>query len=191
MLLLKFNEQIISDFLIPSFRLKKGELAIIQFPSGPYFYPLMTEMADIFKGKTANDKVEILSPFKYPEHIKERGFRDRLFPLTVDGYLKKYANRESPFATKIYDDPSITPKTRIRTLLGGIRRKLAVYATLSWTSQIIFDLSGVDPQSGQEIYTTVKGVVDSGGAAIFIDLCDEFKNDCTVFVKAEYVGKPL
>lgn len=166
-------------------------MAIIQFPSGPYFFPLMTEMANILKGKKPNDKVEILSPFKYAEHIKVRGFRECLFPLTVEGYFKKYANRESPFATKIYEEPSITPNTRMRTLLGGTRRKLAVYATLSWTSQIIFDLAGVDPWSGQEIYTTVKGVVDVGGTAILIDLCDEFKNDSTVFVKADYVGKPL
>ena len=151
----------------------------------------MMKMVDIFRGKTANDGVEILSPFKYAEHIKERGFRSRLFPLTVGGYLVKHANKESSFFTKIYDDPYITAKTKIETIPGNPRRKLAVYATLCWTNQIVFDLAGVDPQGGQEIYTTVKEVVDAGGAAILIDLCDEFKNDCNVFVRPQYVGASI
>jgi hypothetical protein len=187
MLLIKFNKQIIGDFLVPSFSVKSGDIAIIQFPNGPYFYPHMMKMKDIFSGKTPNDKVEILSPFKYPEHIKERGLRNRLFPLTVGGHLVKNANKESPFYTKIYNDPYITPKTKIGTIPGNPRRKLAVYASLSWTNQIIFDLAGVDPMGGQEIYNTVKGVVEGGGAAILIDLCDEFKNDCNVFVRPQYI----
>jgi hypothetical protein len=58
-MLLKFNEQVISDFLIPSFKVKSGNIAVIQFPSGPYFYPLMMEMKDIIVGKTPKDGVLI------------------------------------------------------------------------------------------------------------------------------------
>jgi hypothetical protein len=150
----------------------------------------MMEMVAIFTGKVSKDGVEILSPFKYADHIRETGFGYRFFPLTVGVYLEKYANRESPFVTKIYDYSFITPQTKIRTIPGNPRRKLAVYATLSWTNQIIFDLAGVDPMGGEDIFHTVKTVVDAGGAAILIDSYDEFKNDCNIFIRPQYIGTP-
>lgn len=190
MLLIKFNKQIISDFLIPSFKVKRGDIAVIQFPGGPYFYPLMTEMKDIFIGKTSKDGVDIASPFTYADHIRLTGFRNRFFPLTVGVYLEKYANKESPLATKIYEYSFITPKTKINTIPGNPKRKLAVYATLSRTNQIVFDLAGVDAMGYKDIYNTVKNeVVNTGGTAILIDPYDEFKNDCNVFVKPQYVGE--
>jgi hypothetical protein len=187
MLLIKFNKQIIGDFLVSSFSVKSGNIAIIQFPNGPYFYPHMMAMKDIFTGKTFKDGVDIASPFTYADHIKLTGFRNRFFPLTVGSYLEKHANKESPLATKIYEYSFITPKTRINTIPGNPRRKLAVYTALSRTSRIIFDLAGVDPIGGQEIYNTVKGVVEGGGAAVLIDYSDEFKNDCNVFVRPQYI----
>jgi hypothetical protein len=191
MLLIRFNKQIIGDFLVPSFNVKSGDIAIIQFPNGPYFYPHMMKMVDIFKGKTPKDGVEIFSPFKYPEHMWKTSFRHRFFPLTVGAYLKKNANKASHFFTKIYDDPYITAKTKIGTIPGSPRRKLAVYATLSWTNQLVFDLAGVDPQGSQDIYNIVKIVVEAGGAAILIDTYDDFKNDCNVFVRPQYVGATI
>ena len=189
MLLIKFNKQIISDFLIPSFKVKSGDIVVIQFPNGPYFYPLKMEMKDIFIGKTSQDGVHIASSCTYADHIRLTGFRNRLFPLTVGGYLEKNANRESPLATKIYEYKFITPKIKINTIPGNPRRKLAVYAALSKTNKIVFDLAGVDPMGGMDIYKTVKEVVDTDGAAILIDWTDDFKNDCTVFVRPQYVGK--
>jgi hypothetical protein len=191
MLLVKFNKQIIGDFLFPSFRVKSGDIVIIQFPSGPYFYPHMMKMADIFKGKVPKDGVEILSPFKYPEHMWKTSFRHRFFPLTVGAYLKKNANKESPFFTKIYEESYITSKTKIGTIPGSPRRKLAVYATLSWTNLIVFDLAGVDPMGGEDIYNTVKQAIGTDGAAILIDSYDEFKNNCNVFVRPQYVGDTI
>lgn len=190
MLLIKFDKQIISDFLVPSFKVKSGDIAIIQFPSGPYFYPLMTEMKDIFIGKTPKDGVDIASPFTYADHINLIGFKNRFFPLTVGSYLEKNANKESPLATKIYEYSFITPKTKIDTIPGNPRRKLAVYAALSRTNQIVFDLAGVDPMGCEDIFYTVKNeVVNTGGAAILIDPYDEFKKDCNVFVRPQYVGE--
>jgi hypothetical protein len=65
-----------------------------------------------------------------------------------------------------------------------------VYAALSWTNQIIFDLPGVDPIGAENIYNTVKTVVEAGGAAIFIDIYDDFKNDCKVFIRPQYIETP-
>ena len=190
-MLLKFNEQILNNFLIPSFSLNKGEMVIIQFPGGPYFIPLLTEMIEILTGKTANNKVEIISPLKYAEHFKESTFSRHFFPMSVGAYLSKYANMNNPIAKKIYDIEWMTPKIKVQTLAGNPRRQLSVYATLSWTSQIIFDLAGVDPQGGHEIYKFVKTIVIAGGTAILIDNNDEFKNDCTTFIQDKYLGAQL
>lgn len=163
-------------------------MAVIQFPDGPFYYPLMIEMKDIFIGKTSKDGVDIASPFTYADHIRLTGIRNRFFPLTVGGYLEKHANKENPVATKIYDYAFITPKTKINTIPGNPKRKLAVYATLSRTNKIVFDLAGVDPMGCDDIYNTVKEAVGAEGAAILIDWNDEFKNKCNVFLRPQYVG---
>jgi hypothetical protein len=190
MLLLRVNKQILCGLEIPSFKLKKGEMAVIQLPHDPFYYPRKHEMVNMLTGKTPGEGVEILSPFKYAEYIWERGLRYRFFPLTVGRYLEKNANSNSPFSKKIYETPWITPKTKINTLAGTPRRQLSVYAALSWTNQIIFDLPGVDPTGAENIYNTVKTVVEAGGAAIFIDINDDFKNDCKVFIRPQYIETP-
>src|ERR1044072_2061766 len=102
-MLVKFLEQTIDNFLIPSFTLTKGEIVIIQLPNGHLFYPLSSAMIDIFTGKAINDKVEITSPFKYAEHFKENAFRRRFSPMTIGKYHDKYANKANPIYKKIYD----------------------------------------------------------------------------------------
>jgi hypothetical protein len=49
---------------------------------------------------------------------------------------------------------------------------------------------GVDPIGAENIYNTVKTVVEAGGAAIFIDIYDDFKNDCKVFIRPQYIETP-
>lgn len=189
MLLLKFNKQTLCGLIIPSFSLKKGDMAVIQIPSGPSYYPVKHEMVSRLTGKTPSEGIEVFSPFKYADYIWERGLKYRFFPLTVGGYLEKNANSNSPFSKKIYECSWITPKTKIQTLAGTPRRQLSVYAALSWTNQIIFDLPGVGPEGGEDIYNTVKTVVDAGGAAILIDWSDDFKKDCKVFIRPYYINE--
>jgi len=187
-MLIKFSEQTVDKFYIPTFILTKGDIIIIQLPNGPYFRPVELKMIDMLTGKQHNELLEINTPLKYVEHITEKSFWHRLFPMTVGGYLDKYANKSNPVYKTIYNTKWITPKTKIQTLAGNPRRQLSLYATLSWTDKIIFDLAGVDPQGGQQIYNFVKTIVQSGGSAILFDYTDEFKDDCTRFIKAKYLG---
>lgn len=187
-MLLQFHQQAIDSFLIPSFSLRKCEIAIIQLPNGPFFRPVELALIDIITRKTVNEKIEVLSSFKYAEHFKESWFRYHFFPVTVGNYLNKYANKANPVHKKIYDMEWMTSKTKMRTLAGTPKRQLSIYATLSWTNNLIFDMVGVDPQGGQSIYYFVKTVVQSGGSAILFDYSDEFKDDCTTFVQAKYLG---
>lgn len=190
-MLLKFLEQTIDNFRIPSFTLTKGQIVIIQLPNGPFFYPPSSAMIDILTGKAINDKVEISSPFKYAEHFKENEIRRKFFPMTVAKYHDKYANKVNPIYKQIYEIPWITPKMKAQSLAGTPRRQLCVYTTLSWTNNIIFDLVGVDLKGGQDIYKFVSTMVNFGGAAILLDNNDEFKHDCTTFMQATSLGECL
>jgi hypothetical protein len=186
-MIVRFSEQVVNGFKIQSFTLSEGEIVVIQFPDGPYFYPAslgMIRLLEAFNSKTTNSG----TPLTYVEHIKEKSVYRRFFPLTVGAYQKKYANKANPVYKTIYDIKWMTPKIKVCTLAGTPRRKLTLYTALSRTNNIIFDLVGVDPQGGQEIYAIVKAVVNAGGSAILLDTCDEFKNACTTFIKAEYIG---
>lgn len=188
---LQFHQQTVDNFLIPSFSLTKGEIVIINLPNGVFFRPVELILIDIFTGKTYNDRVDIQAPFKYAEHFRENWFRSRFLPMTVGTYLDKNANKTNQVYKKIYEIPWMTPKIKIQTLAGNPRRQLSIYTTLSWTSNLIFDLAGVDPQGGRDIYEFVKTAVQQGGSAILFDWSDEFKNDCTAFIQAQYLGDKI
>jgi len=187
-MLIKFSEQIVNNFFIPSFTLTHSEIVIIQLPSGPFFQVVEFEMIKLLTGKVANETVDVTSPLKYVEYFSESVFRSHFFPITVAGYLNKYANTANPICKRIYDSEWIRPETKVCTLAGSPRRELALYVTLSWTTSIIFDLAGLDPEGGQKIYGLVKELVKEGVSGILFDYTDEFRDDCTTFIQAKYLG---
>lgn len=87
-----------------------------------------------------------------------------------------------------FEIPGVSMNKPINGLTNTQRRLVSLYSTLSHTHQIIFDLQGIDPSGGQQIYDAVKSVTAKGVTAILFDYCDEFKDDCTRFVKATYLG---
>jgi ABC-type sugar transport system ATPase subunit len=187
-MLLKFTEQTINNFVIPSFTLNKGEIVVIHYLNGALFGSTYVELLNLLIGNVPNKNVQINIPLKHPEHIRENWFRYKFFPITIGEYLCKNANKMHPIYSKIYDIKWMNPKIKVKTLAGTPTRQLSLYATLSWTNNIIFDLKGVDPQGGKDIYEVVKTVVNAGGAAILLDCSDEFKDDCTTFIQVKYVG---
>jgi len=187
-MLISFKEQVIDNFLIPSFTLSQGEIVIIHVPGGPFFQPVSMKIIDIVTGKTPNANSTITVPLRYAEHVKDNSPARLLLPMTVGRYLKKTANTNSMLYGKIYEIAWMKPGIKINTLAGTVRRKLSIYATLSWTNNIVFDLVGVDPLGGQEIYSFIKTTIQLNGAAILVDSCDDFRDDCTTFVEAKYLG---
>lgn len=185
--LIRFNEQVVSGFIIPAFTLKRGEIVIVQYPSGSLFSK-REALIDLLTGRTNNAETEITTLLRYAVHIQRRSFRNLLAPNTVRGYLKKFANASHPLYNRIYGDKWIKPTTRLDELGGASRRLLSIYATLTWTNNILFDLAGVDPAGGEQVFEVVAGVVRAGGACILLDICDEFKEECTTIIEARYVG---
>lgn len=177
----------IDDFYIPPFTVEEGDIVVIQLPDGPYFYGLLVGLVGILTGKTKNDTVDLKDEFRFVEHIKESRWTSIVYPLTVERYIRKYGNPNSDLTKKIYELEKIKPNTKINSLPGTPRKLLSMLATFSWTDKIIFDLAGVGPAGGQRTFDLVKSQVDKSGAAILIDSYDEFKNDCSKFVKFELV----
>jgi hypothetical protein len=178
----------IDDFYIPPFTVDKGDIVVVQLPNGPYFYGLLLILVDILTGKTKNDTVDLKDEFRFVEHIKESRWTSIVYPLTVERYIKKYGNPDSDVAKRIYEIDGIKPNIRINTLPGTPRKLLSLLTTFSWTDKIVFDLAGIDPTGGQRTFDLVKSQVDNSGAAILIDSYDDFKNDCSKFVKFELVS---
>jgi hypothetical protein len=176
-------------YYIPPFELRDGELVVIYLYGGAHYYDLKTELGDIFTGKTRNDNVNIFRPLTFVEHFKESTFRRLFYPVTVGEYLNKNANSKNNFATKIYDIDWISKKTKVNTLAGNTRKLLCLYSTLSYTSDIVFDLAGQDPQGALETYKLVKDTIRNGGSGILIDWADDMKDDCTKFITIEWTEK--
>lgn len=192
------NKGIRTDkYFIPPFELKEGELVVICICNGAHYHDIKMELVDIFTGKIKNDTVEITQPLTFVEHFIEPTFRRMFYPVTVGEFIKQRGGNEKDIIQKVcshsavYDIASpLTTRTKVNSLEGTPRKLLSLYTTLSNTDTIIFDLDGQSPQGAQETYEMVKNSVKGGGAAIFIDWTEDMKNDCTLFVKIEWVDHP-
>lgn len=184
------NKGIETDtFYIPPFNLNTGEIIVLHVFNGQHFYETEMFLKDVFIGKKKNENVIVRKDLTFVEHIIEPKIRRIFYPLTVGKYLNKNADMNSPFASKIYDIKWINEKTKINTLAGNPRRLLSLYATLSKTKNIVFDLIGQDQQGANEVYKIVKDVVNNGGSSILLDCFGDMKNDCTKFVKLQWNKK--
>jgi hypothetical protein len=142
---------------------------------------------NIFTGKIKNENVKIFQPFTFTEHFKESRLRKLFNPVSVGEYLKKNAVPNNEFAEKIFEIDWISKKTKVNSLAGNPRRLLSLYAVLSKTKNIIFDLVAQDPEGAKKSYELVKDEVKKGGAAILIDWADDMKDDCSKFIKIEWL----
>lgn len=175
----------IDDFYIPPFTLGKGEITIIQLSNGPYFSGLLFKLVDILTGKEKHENVQLNTELRFISHIGESKWHSMFYPLTVKRYIKKHGNPESELTKMIYEDEWINPKTKICSLAGNPRKLLSLLTTFSWTNNIIFDLSGVDPIGAQTAFDVVKKQIGDTGTAVLIDYCDDFKSDCSRLIKFE------
>ncbi|PIF46327.1 hypothetical protein CLU96_3357 [Chryseobacterium sp. 52] len=181
------NKGIKTDtFYIPPFDLNVGEIVVLNLFQGAHFYETEMLIREILCGRIPNENVIIHQNLTFAEHFFESKIRSFFYPVTVGEYLKKNANPDSPYATKIYETEWINKKTKVNTLAGNPRKSLSLYATLSKTENIVFDLRGQDPQGAKETYTIVKAVVKNGGSAILLDGFNEMKNDCTKYIEIQW-----
>jgi ABC-type sugar transport system ATPase subunit len=177
-----------NDFHIPSFTIEKGQIVVIYIPDGCLFYLTQKQLTKILTGEVINDHTVLNSQFQCVGHFMESNSKRIFRPMTIGRFHKKYANKDNPIYQKVYEVTWVTPQIKVNTLAGSLRRKFLLYSTLSWTNNIIFDLVGVDRSGRLEIFNFVKTITATGGSAILIDCSDEFKNDCTTFLKVEFRG---
>ncbi|MGV8830312.1 MAG: hypothetical protein ACWA6U_18545 [Breznakibacter sp.] len=181
------NKGINADsFYIPPFDLNVGEIVVLYLFNGQHFYETEMLLKEIFCGKKKDENVIVYKNLTFVEHFIEPKLRRLFYPVTVGEYLKKNANFDSPYATKIYEIDWINEKTKVNTLAGNPRRLLCLYATLSKTENIIFDLAGQDPKGAEETYEIVKDLVKKGGSAILLDCFEDMKNDCTKYIELQW-----
>ena len=181
------NKGIRTDtFYIPPFDLNVGEIVVLYLFNGQHFYETEMFLKDIFCGKTKDENVVVHKNLTFVEHFIEPKLRRLFYPVTVGEYLKNNADLNSPYATKIYETKWINEKTKVNTLAGNPRRQLCLYATLSKTNSIVFDVAGQDPKGAEATYEIVKGVVKNGGSAILLDCFEDMKNDCTKYIELQW-----
>lgn len=182
------NKGIKTDsFYVPPFDLYEGEVAVLYLWNGGYYYDTEMFLKDIFCGIAKNKNVIVYKKMTFVERFKESNFRRIFYPTTVGEYLRKNANLDDPFSKKIFEEEWITNKTKVNTLNDNTsRRLLFIYATLSKTKDIVFDMAGVGPEGAKLIFKMVKEVVETGGSAILLDGFDDMKQHASKFVELEW-----
>jgi hypothetical protein len=187
-MIIKSKGIIKENLFIPPFELNEGELIVLHLYGGGHYNALKNYLQGIFTGKLKNENVIIYKPLAFVDYIYEPKLRRLFYPMTVGEYLKKHAKPNSEYATKIYETNDwITKKTRLNTLFGTSRKLLSLFAKLSNSKDILFDLDGQDPLGAIDMYEFVKQNVKNGGSGILLDWTDELRNDCTKFIQLEQI----
>ena len=182
------NKGIKTDtFYIPPFDLNEGEIVVLYLFNGQHFYETEIFLKDIFCGRTKDENVLVHKSLTFVEHFNEPKLRRLFYPVTVGEYLKKNANFDSPYATKIYEIDWINKNKKVNTLAGNPRSLLSLYVTLSKTNNIVFDVVGQDPKGVEETYEIVKKVVKNGGSAILLDCLGDMKNYCAKYIELQWM----
>jgi len=176
----------IGKFRIPPFELNEGELIGIHLYHGQHFYDLEMELMTLFTGQKTNPELEVYQKLEFVERFKESKFRSTFFPMTVRQYLKSKGKPNSEELNRIYEiDDYIRPNTKVNTLAGNLTKWLSLFATLSKSNKIIFDVAGQDPLGAEKTLDIVNEYVEEGGAAILLDNFDDSKTKCTKFIRVE------
>jgi hypothetical protein len=173
-------------FYVPPFDLYEGEVVVLFVCNGMYYYNTEMFLKDIFCGKTKNQNVVLHKKMTFVEHFKESNLRSTFFSTTVGEYLRKNADLDNPFSKKIFEIEWITNKTKMNTLAGTPRRLLCLYAALSKTKDIVFDLAGQDPAGAESTFKMVKKAVKDGGSAILLDSFEDMKKHCSKYIELEW-----
>lgn len=182
------NKGIKTDtFYIPPFILNEGEIVVLHLSNRPISWEERILIIDILCGNTIHKNVVVHKKLTYVPHFLEPNWRHFFYPVTVGEYLRKHANLDSPFASKIYEIEWMHKRIKFKTLAGNPRRLLCLYSTLSKTANIVFDVVGQDSQGAEQSYQTVKEVVNKGGAAILLDSFGDMKNDCTKYIEVQWI----
>ncbi len=185
-MLIKNNGLKTDYFYLQPFELNKGEIVVINIQGGGYFYETEMYLKNIFSGNLVNKEIFVNQKLLYVEHFIEPKIRHLFYPMRVGEYIRKNANLQSHFATKIYETPQIIKRTKINSLVAYHKNLLSLYTSLSKTNNIIFDLVGHDPHSSYAIYDIVKENVKKTGSAILLDNCNDMKNNCTTYIELEW-----
>jgi hypothetical protein len=176
-----------NTFHIPPFSLNHGEFMVLFLYSGSHFQDTKTFLTHIFSGKIKDENVVVHKNLTLAEHYSESLFRRVFYPVTVGEYLKKAANPDSPYATKIYDIDGINEKTKVNTLPDYSKRLLCLYAVFSKTDSIVFDLLGQGVDGTEKIYQAVNEFVKAGGSAILLDNFNDQENVCTKYIELQWL----
>ncbi len=190
------NKGIKTDtYYIPPFVLYEGEIIVLYLYNGNHLYDTEIFLRNIFCGKTKHENVTLHRKMTFAEDLKRSYFRDTFFPLTtVKRYLKKKANLKSPLSQKIFEDKWkwITPETRLEKIPGTPKKLLTLYAALSKTKDIVFDLGALDDEGYKYSFKAIEGIVkQDGGSAIVLHCFDNMKEYASKIIPLEWnAGQP-
>ncbi|HEX8017341.1 MAG TPA: hypothetical protein VF465_19080 [Flavobacterium sp.] len=181
------NKGIKTDtYYIPPFVLYEGEIIVLYLQNGEHLYDTEIFLRNIFCGKIKHENVILQRKMTFVDYFRRSYFRDTFFPLTVKRYLKKNADLKSPLSRKIFEEKWITPETKIERIPGTPRKLLTLFAALSKTKDIVFDLGALDDEGYEYSFKIVEGIVKDGGSAILLHCFDNMKEYASKIITLEW-----
>ncbi|BDU23855.1 hypothetical protein [Flavobacterium sp. GSB-24] len=180
-----------SEYFIPAFELRKGELLLIHIHGTVCFYEMKAELTDIFTGKTQHENVKILHALTFAENFKESRFERIFNSITVSRYLKRNTNLHEHSVPKIFKENGISKNDKVKSLDYSQKKLLSLYSVFTKTKNIVFDLSGEVSVGAIKTFDFVKNEIKNDGAAILIDWAgSDVKDKCSKVIAIEWLIEP-
>lgn len=173
---------------LPPFEMHEGEFVILNLLNSGQYQKLKWEVIEIFNGKKRCDNVTILKPLTFVKSFNEPFLRRVFWPVTVGEYVRKYADRNHPLVSSIYELEGVSKKTKWESLGAKERRLVALLSVLTKTDKIIIHLDGLGAVWAMEVFEFVKEVIQNGCSVLLTDWNAEFEDYCSQIITLEWGG---
>ncbi|NMH89973.1 hypothetical protein [Flavivirga algicola] len=163
---------------IPEFDVEYGKLIRLCIPN---FDSMGNSLVHRFRYGLLNRFEEKIPKAKWSKEYKESIFRKSLKPLTVENYITKKLNIDKTKAKDIAEYLELNPNEKVRDLILGKSKALAIKCDFEKYDTLVFDYFGVGAMDFEFLEKIVDFEIKRGKRGVTIDRLeynqDEEKNE--------------
>jgi len=168
---------------IPKFDLEPGKLIRLCLPNSD---AEGNSLVHRFRMGLLNHFERSIPKAKWAKEYKDPIFRKYLKPMTVENYIITELNTGSSKAKTISEDLELNPKDKLRDLVLGKRKALAIKCDFEKYNTVVFDYYGVGANDFEYLERIVDSEITKGKCGIAMDRL-EFNQNTEKYTNIEQI----
>ena len=156
----------LSGISIPEFDLEHGKTIRLGLPN---FDSKGNSLVHEFRFKLLKHFEKAIPEVKWSKEYATSGFRKLIKSITVEDYIMKELNTDREKAKYISQSVDLNSNTKLKSLILGKRKALAIKCDFEKHETLLFDYYGVDQKEFISLEQIVDIEIKKGKCALIID----------------------